>query len=87
MKNRKSLLFFKSAKEKIGPVALTSLQISSKPGMNPGGVGICMTSKGKQAGQGITEQVRGSVISSGEYFWNIAGYRRSSSHQKCQRQR
>jgi len=87
MKNRKSLLFFKSAKEKIGPVALTSLQISSKPGMNLEEVRICTTSEGKLAGQGIIEQVCGSVISSGEYFGNIPDYRRSSSHEKCQRQR
>ena len=74
MKNRKSLLFFKSAEEKIGPIALTSLQINGKPGINPGEVGICMTGKGKQAGQGDLQeshQVRRRSAGQNEYRFPV----------------
>jgi len=52
MKNRNPSLFFKSSEEKMGPVTLTSLQISGKKGIDPYERGICMRGESKQAGPG-----------------------------------
>ena len=56
MKNQRSLIVFKSAEEKMGPVTLTTLQISGQPGIRPGKMGMCMTGKRKKAGQGDLQE-------------------------------